>query len=205
MAKLEELDEAPILRKRPVQSQAPASKPLVDISDKQKKKKRTVDNDKGDELSEDEDEEGEDAGEPIFLESLLLSFSLTFLHAILEYVVHIQYDFKELYTVKYVAKREVPFFLALLLVIYITSRLRANLVTQIIFGVASAASGVALIHFSEGNETFGTMLQTPGLAVIWIYCVIQMKLGVAVGSLIIPLIFYFKDHFLTESSKLKSM
>jgi hypothetical protein len=135
----------------------------------------------------------------------MLSIPLTTLHIALDYVVHMQYDFTELYTVSYFFTRTPPFLLALALLIYITSRFRKYLAMQFILAVLSCISGVMLVKLSEGNETFGNMQKTPGLAVLWIYTVIQMNLSVAVVSLLVPFGYYWYQNHQNATSPITNV
>ncbi|KAJ3413722.1 hypothetical protein HDV05_007625 [Chytridiales sp. JEL 0842] len=145
---------------------------------------------KQNEVDQTQDEEG-DGEDSILLQTIMLTIPLTTLHVALDYVVHMQYDFTELYNLSYFFSRTPPFMVALALLIYITSMFRKLMLMQLILAILSCASGVFLVQLSEGNETFGNMQKTPGLAVLWIYTVIQMNLSVALASLAVPLVYYF--------------
>ncbi|KAJ3013488.1 hypothetical protein HKX48_005734 [Thoreauomyces humboldtii] len=132
--------------------------------------------------------------EPVFV-AIFLAIPLTMLHGLLEFMVHEQYAFTERFTASHVLRRQVPLAPAIGLLAYATGRLKGHLAAQIAFLVASAAAGCALIAFTSNEPTFGEMLNTPGLAVLWILLVIQMRLSFAVPSLLVPLAYHFRHHF----------
>ncbi|KAI8912951.1 hypothetical protein DFJ77DRAFT_62328 [Powellomyces hirtus] len=143
---------------------------------------------------------GQSYGGPTFSEdylfqAILLTIPLTTLHGFLEYVVHFQFGFLNEFTVAHVLTRQVPLAPALALFIYLTSRVKHMLVVQVAFLVLSVVCGCMLIYLSADEPAFGEMLRTPGLAVLWIYFVIQMRLGVAVVSLVATLLYYHRDWF----------
>ncbi|ORY53835.1 hypothetical protein BCR33DRAFT_711185 [Rhizoclosmatium globosum] len=87
-----------------------------------------------------------DANDDLVFTTILLTIPLTLLHTCLEY-----------YTISYVATHVPPFFIALFIVIYTTSKLKAHFLMQIGFAISAAAAGVYLIKVSapEEHEPFG--------------------------------------------------
>ncbi|KND01891.1 uncharacterized protein SPPG_03677 [Spizellomyces punctatus DAOM BR117] len=142
--------------------------------------------------------------EPTVLVALLLTIPLTVLHGTLEYVVHLQYDFLQEFTWSRILSRQVPLAPVLALFIYITTRYKESRAAQAVFMLGSLASGCALIHLSQDDQTFGAMLKTPGLAILWIYFVIQAKLSYASISLLGCLL-YYNRHWLQLNGAIKKL
>ena len=59
-----------------------------------------------------------------------------------------------------------------------------------LFGVAAATAGGYLVYISTEVETFGAMQKGPGLAIIWIYLIMQMNLLPSLLSLLPVIGFY---------------
>ncbi|KAI9101387.1 hypothetical protein DFS34DRAFT_614295 [Phlyctochytrium arcticum] len=136
-----------------------------------------------------------EAQEPPVLVALLLGIPLTLLHGTLDYIVHLQYDYAERFTMQHILRRQLPMLPLLCFFIYVTSRVKDWRAVQAAFMVGSVGAGCRLIWVSQVDETFGAMLQTPGLAVMWIYFVIQMKLSYAVASLVGCFLYYNRAFF----------
>ncbi|KAJ3049636.1 hypothetical protein HK097_009386 [Rhizophlyctis rosea] len=135
--------------------------------------------------------------------AFLFALPLTVLHGGMDYIVHLQYDYGEHFTFKRVLSRQLPLFPVLVLFIYFTTKYKNLLVSQLLFTIASAAAGVGLVYFSTEDQTFGAMLKTPGLAVLWIYLVIQMRLPLACLSLLGTFLYYHKKWF--EAGKIGNL
>ena len=127
--------------------------------------------------------------------AFLFALPLTVLHGGMDYLVHLQYDYGEHFTFKRVLSRQLPLFPVLIVFIYFTTKYKNLLVSQLLFTIASAAAGVGLVYYSTEDQTFGAMLKTPGLAVLWIYLVIQMRLPLACVSLLGTFLYYHKEWF----------
>ncbi|KAJ3296669.1 hypothetical protein HDU79_006080 [Rhizoclosmatium sp. JEL0117] len=134
-----------------------------------------------------------DANDDLVFTTILLTIPLTLLHTCLEYVIHVQYALETKYTISYVATHVPPFFIALFIVIYTTSKLKAHFLMQIGFAISAAAAGVYLIKVSapEEHEPFGVMIQMAGVAVIWIYSVIQSRLAYSICGVGVPFFYYY--------------
>ncbi|KAJ3124172.1 hypothetical protein HK098_001346 [Nowakowskiella sp. JEL0407] len=142
-----------------------------------------------------DDEQLEIEPMPLWAEMILISTPLSILHALFEYIVHIQYGFKEEYSMFRLVRRSVPIFFLLSALTWATNRIKVPYLMQTIFAIAGSASGVYLIKQTlESDKTFGSMMKTPGIAILWIYLVIQMKVLPAVICLVVPLLYYMKDY-----------
>ncbi|KAI9017739.1 hypothetical protein BC832DRAFT_545555 [Gaertneriomyces semiglobifer] len=127
--------------------------------------------------------------EPFFLNSILLLIPLLTIHSSLIYLIHTQYNFESSFSVLK-SLFPAPF---LLFFIYVTMRFRHLAIMKLVFVVGSCAAGCLLIDMSTDYPTFGTMLRTPGLVVLWVYFVIMMDLKwtlVGVGG---PALWYWKE------------
>ncbi|KAJ3168882.1 hypothetical protein HDU88_001209 [Geranomyces variabilis] len=131
--------------------------------------------------------------EDYVFQSILLTIPLTTLHGFLDYVVHLQYGFQNLFDTSHVLRRQVPLAPALFLFMWLTSRFRARLLAQVAFCIASIVCGCGLIRCSEGEPAFGEMAKAPGLAVLWVYFVVMMRLGPAVASLALCFAYYARN------------
>ncbi|KAJ3294813.1 hypothetical protein HK104_003280 [Borealophlyctis nickersoniae] len=133
--------------------------------------------------------------EPPLLLAILMSIPLTVLHGGLDYVVHQQYDFLDQFTVRRVLTRQLPLFPLLVAFIYFTTKYKRLWVAQGLFTIGSIAAGNYLVYLSTDDQTFGAMLKTPGLALLWIYFVIQMNLPLGCLSLLGTYAYYHKEWF----------
>ncbi|KAI8800399.1 hypothetical protein BJ742DRAFT_841794 [Cladochytrium replicatum] len=109
---------------------------------------------------------------PLWADSLLLAMPLAIMHAVFEYIIHIQFDFKNDYTISRAARRSLPVFFILFAFGYGAAKVKKLLTAQVVYGIAAFVIGIALVRESlGGDQTFGAMLRTPGLAVLWIWFV----------------------------------
>ncbi|KAJ3092854.1 hypothetical protein HK102_001679 [Quaeritorhiza haematococci] len=174
-----------------------SSKPLIDLTEDEQWR---IINETG-VLHKVMEGQGGDGGQDWLFQAILLAIPMTMLHGLLEYIIHMQYDYTDLFTANHVLKRYPGILAALVAYFYLTNRFRNKWVMQALHFAVGCASGCLLIHFSKEDETFGAMLKTPGLGVLWIYSVIEMKLTPAVVSLLVPLIYYFRDQLSMDAWK----
>ncbi|KAI9360795.1 hypothetical protein DFJ73DRAFT_814999 [Zopfochytrium polystomum] len=140
----------------------------------------------------DYDDDDDDGGDiPTWLQTVLVVAPLSVLHIVLSYAVHLQFGFADQFTLSTVVSSTGPFTIAFTFLVVLSTHWKAHIATQLILATASVAAGVTLIKLTESQETFGVTLRTPGLAVVWVYTVIQMRLGIAAGSLLVPAVYYF--------------
>ncbi|KAJ3266799.1 Canalicular multispecific organic anion transporter 2 [Chytriomyces hyalinus] len=149
-------------------------------------------------VSEGPERGGNPDTEDLMFHTVLMAIPLTVLQSALEYVIHVQYSFSSQYTPTYVVSNSVPFFVALLVLIYSTSRFKSNGLMQIGFALAGAMSGVYIVKMSAPgvHQTFGDMMKAASVAVVWIYCVIQCRLGYVICSTGVPLVFHLYQGYL---------
>ena len=165
------------------------AKPLIDLSQDQQ---WDIINKTG-VLHKIQDQKKEEEEEPHALIAAIMSVPMTLFYAMLDYVVHYQYDFLKEFTLTYVLTRHLRVLPTLAIFIYVTSRLRHYAVAQWLFCICGALTGCFLIYVTTQDETYGSMLQTPGMAVIWIYLVIQMDMLPSLVSLLATALYYFRE------------
>jgi len=121
----------------------------------------------------------------LLAQAVVFTLPLCIFHGVLEHMVYAQYDFlNELTWQKRLSKLLeliIPFFFF----IYFTNRYKNLRIVQFLFALSAALAGSYLIWLGRYEETFGAMLKTPGLAVLWIYLTIQLNLPLALLSLCI--------------------
>ena len=127
------------------------------------------------------------------MDFITFALPLGLLQAMLDYVVHMQYDFLNKFSVKYVVMTYPARFLALSLFVYFTNKHVRSRLMQLCLVVTSIASSISLIYYTKEDETFGMMKRTPGLAVLWIYSAMQLDLPLVLFSLLFPLGYYYRD------------
>ena len=130
-----------------------------------------------------------------FLDSLLISIPLVTLYASLDFIVHAQYDYVDDFYPR-ILNRHAPLLPVMIIMIMITSSFQSSKFAQFAFAIVSCLCGCLLIHYSQDNGTFGSMLLTPGLAILWIYFIIQMNLTLAVVTLLGNILFYYRNDIL---------
>lgn len=131
---------------------------------------------------------------PLFL-AVVLSLALTFLHGALDYAVHMQFGFTDKFDIHRVLNRQLPLLPVLFCFVYLTTQYQNRAITQALFAVGSVAAGSYLIFLTEEKQTFGAVLKGPGVAILWIYSIIQLRLGLACGSLVLTFCYYHKAWF----------
>ncbi|KAI9190304.1 hypothetical protein H9P43_001738 [Blastocladiella emersonii ATCC 22665] len=117
-----------------------------------------------------------------FTASLFFVLPLAALYVWFEGLVHQQYG--EDVPFATVATGKLPTVVpALLAVVFLVHRWVNTNVVQYGMAMASVGLGARMLYLVLGQHTYGAMLAVPGLAVVWIYCVAQMRLPLALGSL----------------------
>ena len=142
----------------------------------------------------------------MILDSVLLSWSLSCLYITMDYLVHLQYDYTSDFTFWRFLSRHLPFGLTLFGFVYLTTLYKSRWWMRLGCAIGSLFAGCLLIHYSQNVQTFGyifnltrrAMLKTPGLAILWIYLIIQMDLLPSLLSLAGSMIFYYKDFLLPD-------
>ena len=124
------------------------------------------------------------------LDSFLLSFTLGSLYISLDYIVHHQYDFTDRFLSRCV-QNSLPVLFCLFFIFDRISRVKSHKWAQIAFLIAAICLGARVIHITTADHTFGSMLATPGLVVLWIFLVIELDLSLALISVVGVTIYYY--------------
>ncbi len=131
------------------------------------------------------------------IDSVVFAVPLEIMQISLDYLVHVQYQFTDQFTLGYLASTALPRLMAWVMFVHFTNRHAKSIFMQFFIVVTAAISSMFLIHYSKEDETFGSMKKTPGLAVLWIYCTMQMDLKFIVISLVFPLAYYYKKEIMS--------
>ena len=157
----------------------------------------------------------------VLLDSVLLTLPLWSLSMSLDYLVHSQYDFiNQFWTYqRFLYQKHVPNLVFLFFFIYYTSLYKSKKWMQFILALIATSMGVLVIHItSDPHQTFGyffisigqlkfkcqfnnlflkrLMTKAPGMAILWIYAIIQLDLTYALVTLGACALYYHKDYAL---------
>ncbi|KAL3897260.1 MAG: hypothetical protein SGCHY_003544 [Lobulomycetales sp.] len=129
----------------------------------------------------------EEAPDHLFI-AVMYTIPLSCFYICMDVLLYRQYGMP----VNHAYTRYPAFCIALFLVIYYTNRVVSNRWVQIAMALASIWAGVNLIQITtSGRSTFGPMKQAPGIATLWVYCVLQLRLDLAVLGLLPVIGFYY--------------
>ncbi|KAI9207698.1 uncharacterized protein BJ171DRAFT_280072 [Polychytrium aggregatum] len=200
-------------------SKKESQKPLLEISEEEQRRiieqtgilhklKDSSDNSHGDadaDADADADSELEQdpsfEGLPIYVQTLVIGIPLSVLYVGLDYLLHVQYDvLSSFYSLDRVVQAHLPTIVSLFVVIYISSLFKKLFVTQVAFTLGSIYAGYSLVYISVEDDRLGQMLKTPGIAALWIYMTIQMRLEFAMLSGLIVYLYYNRGWFTGENS-----
>jgi hypothetical protein len=132
-------------------------------------------------------------------DTALIVLTLCFMHACMEYVVYMQYRMEMEWTWRALLGRQCHLFPALSLVVGLATWPRISWhggLPQTLLALGALGLGCTLVHMSQAMETFGTMLQTPGLAVLWIFAIFRADLPYACASLVGTFAYYHSPSLL---------
>ncbi|KAJ3395045.1 Alpha-ketoglutarate-dependent dioxygenase alkB 7, mitochondrial [Entophlyctis sp. JEL0112] len=162
--------------------QQPQEQRLYDSEDDEDDHESDADGDGNDDLQD---------NDPIF-SALLITIPLTILHCALTYVVHVQYAFAHLFDTTHVLSHVPPTFAAVFVLVYTTSKFRQSRLMQAVFAVTAAACGVYVVRVGDADRhpSFAELLNTAGVAIMWIYAVAQSRLGFSLCGVGVPLVYY---------------
>ncbi|KAJ3353329.1 hypothetical protein GGF32_003138 [Allomyces javanicus] len=120
----------------------------------------------------------------IAAQAFFITIPLAILHTLLEWLVYKQFQEDEA-TLGMIARESTPTAFAVLLVlVYVTHRWSGSWIVQLAMAVGGAVIGGRLVATVMARPTLGVMLRTPGMATVWIYFVAQMRLELAMLSLV---------------------
>ncbi|CAO3640347.1 unnamed protein product [Cunninghamella echinulata] len=122
-------------------------------------------------------------------QAIFLSIPFGFLLAAFDITVKVQFDEPwDYYSLGIKAMKSAP---ALAPMIYLTNRHKQKTLTQIIMMSGSLLVGSFLLYTLHHSPSLGQMSQSPGLATLWVYFIIQLDLVPAVLSLMIVGLYYY--------------
>lgn len=141
----------------------------------------------GDDADEDEDTPIGPVGEAFFLTA-----SLGMVHFTLDVLVFNQYA-QEIVWSQIFTRTAIAFPILFLIVYLLHSETAKRFATaKQVFCLATAvSSGCYMIFAGNTYDYFAVMKQAPPLGTLWIWSVIEMKLGYAVASIVVDLAFLF--------------
>ena len=122
--------------------------------------------------------------EPVgpFGQAIFFSISLTMLHFTLDVLVHQQY--RQSIAWDMILRRTAITFPILATLVYILHSRARRLWAQVLFLGMSVGAGCYLIYSSNEETYFAVMKRAPPLGTLWVWSVIEMRLEVAVASLV---------------------
>ena len=135
------------------------------------------------------------SNDTLLMDSILYTIPFTFLYFSLDYIIHVQYDLESHFNLNHICQRAfiIP---CLCFLIFYTMKFQENAICQVLYSIVAWTCGCYLIYLTEEDQTFGSMLVTPGLAIIWIYLIIQTRLSLALTSLMGATLFYYRESIL---------
>ena len=113
--------------------------------------------------------------------ALLYAVTFTMLHFTLDVLVHNQYRISIGWDL--IFQRAATAFPALLLLIYFFRPRAATVWAQALFLAGSVGAGCYLVKSSNEDPYFAVMKRAPPLGTLWIWCVLEQRLEVAVAGL----------------------
>ena len=117
-------------------------------------------------------------------QAVFFALTLTMLHFTLDVLVHQQYRQAETIEWSMIVQRTLVTFPILGALVY-ALKARANAIwAQVLFFGLSVGAGCYLIYSSNEEAYFAVMKRAPPLGTLWVWSVIEMRLEVAVGSLV---------------------
>ena len=124
--------------------------------------------------------------EPIgpFGQAVFFALTLTMLHFTLDVLVHHQYRQAETIEWSMIVQRTLITFPILVVFIFALKSQVNALWAQLFFFVMSVGAGCYLIYSSNEEAYFAVMKRAPPLGTLWVWSVIEMRLEIAVGSLL---------------------
>lgn len=142
---------------------------------------------------------------PYLFISILLSFALTTLFIIFDYMVFLQFHMVDDYHFFYrFSRKYIPVLACNIFIIYGLSRYVEKLAIQILLLTLSCYLGIQVVSIAGNHSTFGDMLKTPGLIIMWAYCVIQMRFLPALFNVMVVLVYYYKDTLIFTQPSMSS-
>ncbi|MCJ1283972.1 hypothetical protein MMC26_003303 [Xylographa opegraphella] len=117
-----------------------------------------------------------------FGEALFYASTLTMLHFTLDVLIHQQYRQEIGWSM--IAQRTAITFPILAVLVYLFHSRASSIWAQVMFLGLSVAAGCYIIYSSNVESYFAVMKRAPPLGTLWVYSVIEMRLEVALLSLV---------------------
>jgi len=186
------IEQSGLLKRAP--QQANPTKPASSSSKKPKgkgkdKDRESDDNDEAQGFEELKDEDDDFTWEEHVFQAVFFSLPFSVLYGTFVLLVNMQY--RQDYLWSEIVLGSLKMFPVLLVIIYPTNRFKSSLVMQAIMTLAGMFCGSYLLYITSKASMYGTMLQTPGLATLWVYIIVQLDLAWALGGLAIIAVYYY--------------
>lgn len=127
----------------------------------------------------------DDPTNSLYLDTVIYTLTLTFLHFTLTLLVHNQYATEP--------PSVIPLFLSstvfslkpalLFVLVFILHPRTSNLAVQVLFAILSIVAGAWLIHATNDEPYLAVMKKAPALGTLWVWAIVEMKWEWAVGTL----------------------
>ena len=126
-----------------------------------------------------------DSKASMYLDVLLYTLTLSFLHFTFTVLVHNQYDstppsLPALFYASTIASPTPIFLFVLVAALHPRS---ANQMTQVLFAVMSVGCGMWLVHTTNRDAYLATMRKAPPLGTMWVWAIVELRWEIAVGCL----------------------
>jgi hypothetical protein len=138
----------------------------------------------------------EDHSEPHLFIAFLLSVPLIMCHAIFDYIVHLQFGFDRNFTWKRLIAVQGPAWPAIIILAYVTNRFKHHKLAQFLYMFVAGIIGCAVIYHTEEDGTFIAVSKAPGLVVVGILLIIQEDLPLALASVLISVLYYYRKQLI---------
>ncbi|KAI9028495.1 hypothetical protein DFJ74DRAFT_491686 [Hyaloraphidium curvatum] len=139
--------------------------------------------------TDDEDDEGDPDGAPMF-QGALLAIPMALCFAFLRYSVRNQFRVWEDYSFGGGVKEALAVYACSAVLVAVVAAYKDSPLMKALLGIAATACGCAMVKATEIDRTYGAAMTTPGLAVLWIYCIARGTLGADAVSLALTLLYY---------------
>ena len=135
-------------------------------------------------ISDDDKGNGSSTSDPIgpFGYALIYALTFTALHFTLDVLVHSQYRMSTDWSL--ITQKTALAFPVLLLLIYFFHPRASRPEVQALFFVGSVTAGCYLVKSSNEDPYFAVMKRAPPLGTMWVWCVLEQRLEVAVAGIV---------------------
>ncbi|MCJ1407510.1 hypothetical protein MMC19_001581 [Ptychographa xylographoides] len=133
--------------------------------------------------------------EPIgpFGQAVFFAVTLTMLHFTLDVLVHQQY--RQSIDWGMIAQRTLIALPTLVTIVAALHARAASLWAQVLFFALSVGAGCHLVYASNEERYFAVMRRAPPLGTLWVWSVIEMRLEVALASVVAVVGYFWWGHY----------